>query len=75
LTQKNRKVASEQGGNHVMSKVSPDGTEGGRRPTIVAFGEMVVVGLKLGQCFPAPRKQEVVISIYRGDPMELLLRE
>jgi hypothetical protein len=34
-----------------------------------------VAALPRGQCCPATRKRETVIRIFRGDPLELLLRE
>jgi len=55
--------------------VNPGGTEGGRRPTGVPPGEVGVRPLAQGQRWTAPRKREVVLRIFRGEPLELLSRE
>jgi transposase len=56
-------------------KVSPGGTEGGRRPTGVPPGEAGVGALGQGQRWTAARKREVVLRIFRGEPLDLLSRE
>jgi len=68
-------MAREQDGDQVMREVNPGGTEGGRRPTGVPPGEVGVRPLAQGQRWTAPRKREVVLRIFRGEPLELLSRE
>lgn len=75
MTQEDRKMAREQDGDQVMGEVSPGGTQGGRRPTGVPPGEIGVGPLAQGQRWTAPRKREVVLRIFRGEPLELLSRE
>ena len=75
MTQEDRKVAREQDGDQAMVEVSPGGTEGGRRPTGVPPGEAGVRALAQGQRWTAPRKREVVLRIFRGEPLDLLSRE
>jgi len=68
-------MAREQDGDPVRGEVSPGGTEGGRRPTGVPPGEAGVRALTQSQRWTAPRKREVVLRIFRGEPLELLSRE
>ena len=68
-------MAREQDVDQVRGEVSPGGTEGGRRPTGVPPGEAAVRPLAQGQRWTAPRKREVVLRIFRGEPLELLSRE
>ena len=51
------------------------GTEGGRRPTGVPPGGAGEGALAQGQRWTAPRKREVVLRIFRGEPLDLLSRE
>jgi len=74
VTQEDRKVAREQDGDQAMVEVTPGGTEGGRRPTGVPSGGGVRA-LAQGQRWTAPRKREVVLRIFRGEPLDLLSRE
>ncbi len=67
-------MARERDGDQVMGEMSPGGTEGGLRPTGVPPGE-VGRPLAQGQRWTAPRKREVVLRIFRGEPLELLSRE
>lgn len=75
MTQEARKMAREQDGDPIRGEVSPGGTEGGRRSTGVPPGEVGVKALVQGQRWTAPRKREVVLRIFRGEPLELLSRE
>jgi len=68
-------MAREQDGEQVRGEVNPGGTEGGRRPTRVPPGEVGVRPLAQGQRWTAPRKREVVLRIFRGEPLDLLSRE
>jgi len=68
-------MAREHDGDQVRGEVSPGGTEGGRRPTGVPPGEAGVRALAQGQRWTAPRKREVVLRIFRGEPLDLLSRE
>ena len=68
-------MAREQDGDQVRGEVSPGGTEGGRRPTGVPPGEVMVKPLAQGQRWTAPRKREVALRIFRGEPLDLLSRE
>jgi transposase len=68
-------MAKDRDGDQVRGEVSPGGTEGGRRPTGVPPGEAGVRPLTQGQRWTAPRKREVVLRIFRGEPLELLSRE
>ena len=67
-------MAREQDGDQVMGEVSPGGTEGGRRPTGVPPGEVAARPLAQSQRWTAPRKREVVLRIFRGEPLDLLSR-
>ena len=73
--QKDRKVTREQDGDQAMVEVTPGGTEGGPRPTGVPPGGAGVRALAQGQRWTAPRKREVVLRIFRGEPLDLLSRE
>lgn len=75
MTQEDRKVAREQDGDQTRVEVTPGGTEGGRRPTGVPPGGAGVRTLVQGQRWTAPRKREVVLRIFRGEPLDLLSRE
>lgn len=68
-------MAKEQDGDQVRGEVSPGGTEGGRRPTGVPPGEVAARPLAQSQRWTAPRKREVVLRIFRGEPLDLLSRE
>jgi hypothetical protein len=48
-------------------------TEEGHRPTGVSPGEMEPLGH--GQRWTAARKREVVLRIFRGEPLDLVSRE
>ena len=67
-------MAREQDGDQAMVEVTPGGTEGGRRPTGVP-PEEAVRALAQSQRWTAPRKREVVLRIFRGEPLDLLSRE
>jgi transposase len=75
VTQEDRKVAREHDGDQAKVDVSPGGTEGDRRPTGVPPGEAGERALAQGQRWTAPRKREVVLRIFRGEPLDLLSRE
>jgi transposase len=68
-------MAREQDADQVRGEVSPGGTEGGRRPTGVPPGEVAARPLAQGQRWTATRKREVVLRIFRGEPLDLLSRE
>ena len=68
-------MAKDGEGDRVRGEVGPGGTEGGRRPTGVPPGHGDVRPLTQGQRWTAPRKREVVLRIFRGEPLELLSRE
>jgi len=68
-------MAKDGEGDRVRGEVGPGGTEGGRRPTGVPPGQGDVRPLTQGQRWTAPRKREVVLRIFRGEPLELLSRE
>ena len=61
--------------DQVMGRGTPGETEGGRRPTGVSPGEIGVGPLGQGQRWTAARKREVVLRIFRGEPLDLLSRE
>ena len=67
-------MARDVDGEQVRGEVSPGGTEGGRRPTGVP-PEEGVRALAQSQRWTAPRKREVVLRTFRGEPLELLSRE
>ena len=75
MTQEDRKVAREHNGDQSMVEVTPGGTEGGRRPTGVPPGGAGVRALAQSQRWTAPRKREVVLRIFRGEPLDLVSRE
>ena len=62
-------------GEQERGELSPGGTEGGRRPTGVPPGPEGAGPLTQGQRWTAPRKREVVLRIFRGEPLDLLSRE
>ncbi len=68
-------MAREQDGDQTRSGRNPGGTEGGRRPTGVPPGEGSGGALARGQRWTTARKREVVLRIFRGEPLELLSRE
>ena len=68
-------MTREQEVDQVRGEVGPGGTEGGRRPTGVPPGEVGVGPLAQGQRWTASRKREVVLRIFRGEPLEMLSRE
>ena len=68
-------MARDVDGEQVRGEVSPGGTEGGRRPTGVPPEEAGVRTLAQSQRWTAPRKREVVLRTFRGEPLELLSRE
>jgi len=68
-------MAREQDGDQVIGEVNPGGTEGGHRPTGVPPGVAGVGALGRGQRWTAVRKREVVLRLFRGEPLELLSRE
>ena len=59
----------------VMGRGTPGETEGGRRPTGVSPGEIGVGPLGQGQRWTAARKREVVLRLFRGEPLDLISRE
>ena len=61
--------------DQVMGRGTPGETEGGRRPTGVSPGEIGVGPLGQGQRWTAARKREVVLRIFRGEPLDLVSRE
>ena len=68
-------MAKGRDNNQVMGRGTPGETEGGRRPTGVSPGEIGVRPLGQGQRWTAARKREVVLRIFRGEPLDLLSRE
>ena len=64
-----------RGNDQVMGRGTPGETEGGRRPTGVSPGEIGVGPLGQGQRWTAARKREVVLRLFRGEPLDLLSRE
>ena len=59
----------------MMGRGTPGETEGGRRPTGVSPGEIGVGPLGQGQRWTAARKREVVLRLFRGEPLDLVSRE
>ena len=59
----------------VVGRGTPGETEGGRRPTGVSPGEAGVGPLGQGQRWTAARKREVVLRLFRGEPLDLVSRE
>jgi len=68
-------MAKGRGNDQVMGRGTPGETEGGRRPTGVSPGEIGVGPLGQGQRWTAARKREVVLRIFRGEPLDLVARE
>ena len=68
-------MAKGRGEDQVMGRGTPGETEGGRRPTGVSPGEIGVGPLGQGQRWTAARKREVVLRIFRGEPLDLVSRE
>jgi len=68
-------MAKGRGNDQVMGRGTPGETEGGRRPTGVSPGEIGVGPLGQGQRWTAARKREVVLRLFRGEPLDLLSRE
>jgi hypothetical protein len=58
-----------------MGRGTPGETEGGRRPTGVSPGEIGEGPLGQGQRWTAARKREVVLRLFRGEPLDLVSRE
>ena len=58
-----------------MGRGTPGETEGGLRPTGVSPGKIGVGPLGQGQRWTAARKCEVVLRIFRGEPLDLVSRE
>ena len=75
MTKENREMAKGRDEDQVMGRGTPGETEGGRRPTGVSPGEIRVGPLGQGQRWTAARKREVVLRIFRGEPLDLLSRE
>ena len=68
-------MAKGRDNEEVMGRGTPGETEGGRRPTGVSPGEKGVGPLGQGQRWTAARKREVVLRLFRGEPLDLLSRE
>jgi len=68
-------MAKGRGNDQVMGRGTPGETEGGRRPTGVSPGKIGVGPLGQGQRWTAARKCEVVLRIFRGEPLDLVSRE
>ena len=68
-------MAKRRGNDQVMGRGTPGETEGGRRPTGVSPGEIGVGPLGQGQRWTAARKREVVLRLFRGEPLDLVSRE
>ena len=68
-------MAKGRDNDQAMGRGTPGETEGGRRPTGVSPGEMGVGPLGQGQRWTAARKREVVLRLFRGEPLDLLSRE
>lgn len=68
-------MAKGRDSDQMMGRGTPGETEGGRRPTGVSPGEIGVGPLGQGQRRTAARKREVVLRIFRGEPLDLLSRE
>jgi transposase len=75
VTKENREMAKGRGNEQVMRRETPGETEGGRRPTGVSPGEIGVGPLGQGQRWTAARKREVVLRLFRGEPLDLVSRE
>lgn len=68
-------MAKGRDNDQVMGRGAPGETEGGRRPTGISPGEIGVGPLGQGQRWTAARKREVVLRLFRGEPLDLLSRE
>ena len=68
-------MAKGRDNDQVMGRGTPGETEGGRRPTGVSPGEIGVGPLGQGQRWTAARKREVVLRLFRGEPLDLVSRE
>ena len=68
-------MAKGRDNDQVMGRGAPGETDGGRRPTGVSPGEIGVGPLGQGQRWTAARKREVVLRLFRGEPLDLLSRE
>ena len=68
-------MTREQEVDQVRGEVGPGGTPVGLRPPSVPPGEVGVGPLAQGQRWTASRKREVVLRIFRGEPLEMLSRE
>jgi transposase len=68
-------MAKGRDSEQVMGRGTPGETEGGRRPTGVSPGELGVGPLGQGQRWTAARKREVVLRLFRGEPLDLVSRE
>jgi hypothetical protein len=75
VTKENREMAKRRGNDQVMGRGTPGETEGGRRPTGVSPGEIGVGPLGQGQRWTAARKRQVVLRLFRGEPLDLVSRE
>jgi transposase len=75
VTKENREMAKGRCNDQVMGRGTPGETEGGRRPTGVSPGEIGVGPLGQGQRWTAARKREVVLRLFRGEPLDLVSRE
>jgi hypothetical protein len=75
VTKENREMAKGRDNDQAMGRGAPGETEGGRRPTGVSPGEKGVGPLGQGQRWTAARKREVVLRLFRGEPLDLLSRE
>jgi transposase len=75
VTKENRKMAKGRDNEQVMGRGTPGETEGGHRPTGVSPGELGVGPLGQGQRWTAARKREVVLRLFRGEPLDLVSRE
>ena len=68
-------MAKGRDNDQVMGRGAPGETEGGRRPTGVSPGEIGVGPLGQRQRWTAARKRQVVLRLFRGEPLDLLSRE
>jgi transposase len=75
VTKENRDMAKGRDEDQVMGRGTPGETEGGRRPTGVSPGGIEVGPLGQGQRWTVARKREVVLRLFRGEPLDLLSRE
>jgi transposase len=75
VTKGNWEMGKGRGNDQVMERETPGETEGGRRPTGVSPGEIGVGPLVQGQRWTAARKREVVLRLFRGEPLDLVSRE